>query len=86
MPPIPPAFSCAAMVPDNDRQPVAPTPLPAAEATAGALWIALDDQTARLDQANGRTADVLSITQRCENERAKATAPKARGLLGWLPF
>ncbi len=74
------------MVPDNDRQPVAPTPLPAAEATAGALWIALDDQTARLDQANGRTADVLSITQRCENERAKATAPKARGLLGWLPF
>ena len=74
------------MVPDNDRKPVAPTPLPAAEASAGVLWIALDDQTARLDLANGRTADVLSITQRCEDERAKAAAPKPRGLLGWRPF
>jgi hypothetical protein len=74
------------MVPDNDRKPVPPTPLPAADATAGALWISLDDQTARLDLANGRTVDVLSITQSCEDERAKTTAPKPRGLLSWLPF
>jgi hypothetical protein len=72
------------MAPDNDRQPVPPTPLPAAEATAGALWIALDDQTARLDLANGRTADVLSIVARCEAERAKMAAPKPAGLFGWL--
>ena len=80
-PPIPPAFSCAALIPDSDRKPVAPTALPPAEATAGVLWIALDDQTARLDQANGRAADVLAITQQCEAERAKLTPP-ARA--GWL--
>jgi hypothetical protein len=68
------------MVPDNDRKPVAPTALPPREATAGALWVALDDQTARLDQANGRTADVLSIAERCEAERAKAQTPPR----GWL--
>lgn len=83
-PPIPPAFSCAAMIPDSDRKPVAPTALPPAEATAGALWIALDDQTGRLDMANGRTADVLAITQQCEAERAKAAAPRPRGWLGWF--
>jgi hypothetical protein len=84
--PTPAAFSCAALIPDNDRQPVAPTPLPGADATAGALWIALDDQTARLDLANGRAADMLSITQRCEAERARALAPPPRGLFGWWPF
>jgi hypothetical protein len=83
-PPIPNVFSCLALIPDSDRKPVSPTPLPGAETTAGALWIALDDQTARLDLANGRTADVLSITERCEAERARAAAPKRPGLWGWL--
>jgi hypothetical protein len=77
MPQIPPAFSCAALIPQGDRRPVAPTALPPAEATAGALWIALDDQTARLDMANGHTADVAEIMDRCEAERAKATAAQA---------
>lgn len=76
-----PAFSCAALIPPGLRQPVAPTALPPADTTAGALWIALDDQTARLDQANGRTADVVAITQQCEAERAKLT-PSAKA--GWL--
>jgi hypothetical protein len=57
---------------------VAPTPLPAADATAGALWIALDDQTTRLEQANGRAADGLAIVQQCEDERARAEAPPRR--------
>ena len=74
-PPIPSAFRCSALIPQADREPVAATPLPSLEATAGALWIALDDQTARLNLANGRAADVLSITEQCEAERAKATAP-----------
>jgi hypothetical protein len=77
--PIPSAFSCLARIPQADRGPVAATPLPALEATAGALWIALDDQTARLNQANGRAADMLSITEQCEAERAKAAALPARG-------
>ena len=83
--PTPPAFSCAALIPASDRTPVPPTPLPHTDAAAGALWIALDDQTARLDQANGRTADVLEIEQRCEAEQAKAAASKP-GLWGWLKF
>jgi hypothetical protein len=49
--------------------------LPSLEASAGALWIALDDQTARLNLANGRAADLLSITEQCEAERAKAMTP-----------
>ena len=47
------------------------------DANAGALWISLDEQTARLEMANGRTADVTAIVDRCEAERAKAlAAPK----------
>ncbi len=69
------AFSCAALIPDSDRQPVAPAPLPAPDVAAGALWIALDEQTARLDMANGHTADVAAIMDRCEAERARASAP-----------
>ncbi len=84
MTPTPPAFSCAGLIPDRDRGPVAPTALPPAEATAGALWIALDDQTARLDLANGRTADVLAITQACEAEQAKLAMPRPKGLLAGL--
>jgi hypothetical protein len=72
------------MVPDSDRKPVAGTALPPPEAAAGSLWVALDDQTARLDQANGRTADVLAITAQCEAERARASAPARRGWFGWL--
>jgi hypothetical protein len=66
------------------RKPVPPTPLPSADVTAGGLWIALDDQTARLDLANGRTADVLAITAQCEAERAKAQTPARRSVWGWL--
>ena len=72
-PPIPPAFSCAALIPDSDRKPVAPTPLPPPDVTAGGLWIALDGQTARLDMANGHTSDVIAIVDNCEAQRAKAT-------------
>jgi hypothetical protein len=82
----PPAFNCSALIPASDRTAVPPTPLPGTDATAGALWIALDDQTARLDQANGRTADVLDIQQRCEAERTKAQTPARTGLFGWLKF
>lgn len=71
------------MIPDSERQATPPTALPRADATAGDLWIALDDQTARLDRANGRTADVVQIVEHCEAERARALKQPA-GLLGWL--
>ena len=68
-------FNCAALIPPGDRQPTPPTALPPPDAAAGALWIALDDQTARLDLANGHAADAAAIMDRCEAERAKAFAP-----------
>lgn len=73
----PDAFSCAALVPDSYRHPVKSTPLPSETASQGQLWTSLDDQTARLDQANGKTADVLSIADQCEAEKVKARAAVA---------
>ncbi|MEI9890917.1 MAG: hypothetical protein WDN45_10390 [Caulobacteraceae bacterium] len=61
---------------------MAPTALPPPDVTAGGLWIALDDQTARLEMANGHTADVAAIMDRCEAMRPTATpAPSLWTLL-----
>jgi hypothetical protein len=58
-------------------------PLPAHD-TVGE-WVAFGDaQTAQLDKANGRTADALSIVEKCEARDAKA-GEKARGRR-WWPF
>lgn len=65
------------MIPPSYRKPVAATPLPAADALAGDLWSALDDQTARLDQANGRTADVIAMADACQQHQAKVIASLA---------
>ena len=77
MPAILPALDCAAIIPPSYRKPVAPTPLPAADAVAGDLWSALDDQTSRLDQANGHTADVIAIADACQQHQAKVIASLA---------
>ena len=74
---IQPALDCAAVIPPSYRKPVAATPLPAADALAGDLWSALDDQTARLDQANGRTADVIAMADACQQHQAKVIASLA---------
>jgi hypothetical protein len=50
---------------------VAATPLPPADALAGDLWIALDDQTARLDQANGRAADLVAMADACQTRQTQ---------------
>ncbi len=42
-----------------------PVPLPAPDATKGDLATALDGQTARLDLANGHTADLAALIDRC---------------------
>jgi hypothetical protein len=64
------ALDCAALIPPSYRRPVAATPLPRTDATAGDLWTALDGQTGRLDQANGRTADLISIAEACQARQA----------------
>lgn len=67
------------MIPPSYRTPVAPTPLPPEDATAGDLWEAFDGQTTQLDQANGRSADLVAIADGCQARQAavlKALLPK----------
>jgi hypothetical protein len=47
-------------------------------------WIAFGDaQTARLDQANGRTRDAIGIVSRCEDrDRQAVTRATRRRLFG----
>lgn len=68
-PPILAALDCAALIPPSYRSPVAPTPLPRLDATAGDLWSALDGQTTQLDQANGRAADLVAIADGCQSRQ-----------------
>ena len=68
------ALDCASLIPPSYRSPIPPTRLPPADATAGGLWSALDDQTARLDRANGRTADVVAMADACQAHQSKAAA------------
>lgn len=45
----------------------------------GGLGQALDGQTARLDQANGRTSDVITVVDDCDRRNAellKSIQPK----------
>ena len=45
-------------------------------------WIAFADaQTGRLDEANGRTRDVIGIVERCE---ARNVAEGKRARRGWV--
>lgn len=62
------------------------TPLPPADASVGQLGDALDGQTARLDLANGRTADVIAIADACDARTAEVVeklTPKRRW---WWPW
>lgn len=75
--------SCVSLLPAEWKQGVAGAPLPEDD-TVGA-WIAFGDaQTGRLDQANGRTRDAISIVERCEERDAKAVRRSTRGFFGRL--
>jgi hypothetical protein len=78
-PTIQPAFNCASLIPKGLKAPVPGTPLPAENADAGDLWVALDGQTKQLDTANSHTADVIDLATACEAAKAAAEvhlAPK----------
>lgn len=47
--------------------------------------MALSDQTAALDLANGRTADVIAIAEACD-KRAAEVAEKLEPKRKWWPF
>ena len=63
--------ACSSLLPNDWRSGVAGAPLPDGD-TAGD-WISFADaQTAKLDQANGRTRDTIFIIERCEERDRKA--------------
>ena len=75
------AADCAGLLPASWKAGVPGAPLPPDEANAGD-WIAFADaQTGRLDQANGRTADAITIVERCEARERDALTRARRG---WL--
>lgn len=72
-PPIPVALPCGDQIPPSYRQPISGAPLPSG--TVGSLAQALDGQTQRLDQANGRVSDTIAIVGLCDAANAKLTTP-----------
>ena len=70
MPVILAALDCTKVIPASYREPVVATTLPSLSADVGDLWKSLDDQTNRLDQANGRTSDVIAMADSCQAHQA----------------
>ena len=80
---MPSAAKCSDLYPSSWREKVPGAPLPADD-TVGA-WMSFGDaQTGKLDQANGRTADVIDLTKRCEERDAAAVKKASRGIFGRL--
>lgn len=68
--------ACSSLIPDSWRQGVDGAALP--EGSTVADWIAFADaQTGKLDAANGRTQDAISIVERCE-ARDRAAVERGR--------
>jgi hypothetical protein len=80
------ALTCGPLIPQSYRKPVPPADLPPPDATAGDVYAALDGQTAALDQANGRTADVIAIAEACDKRQAEVMEAVAPKRPGWWPF
>ena len=76
---------CAGLVPNEWRAGVAGAPLPPDEAVVGDWIVFADEQTGRLDRANGRLADAMSIVETCEaNANAAVKKARRRGLFARL--
>lgn len=73
----PSAAACSTLLPTEWTQGVAGADLPDGNTVGD--WIAFGDaQTARLDQANGRTRDAIGIVGRCEARDAAAVRQATR--------
>jgi hypothetical protein len=72
---------CSSLIPDSWLLGVPAAPLP--EGNSVGDWVAFGDaQTAKLDQANGRTKDAIEIQRRCEARDRAAVQRATRGFLG----
>ena len=77
------AAGCSGLVPQEWKAGVEGAPLPDGNDVGD--WVAFGDaQTGRLDMANGRTRDAVSIVERCEARDAAAVKRATRGWLGRL--
>lgn len=75
------ASSCSALIPNSWRLGVEGAELPGGDTVGD--WIAFADaQTGKLDVANGRTADSLSIIERCEARDKEAVRDSRPRFLG----
>lgn len=73
----PSSAACSSLLPESWREGVPGAPLP--EGSTVGDWVAFGDaQTARLDQANGRTRDAIGIVARCESRDAQAVQRATR--------
>ena len=70
-----PPAGCTELIPEEWKEGVKPTPLPSFE-TVGEVLTAFIDQSARLEMANGRTKDTITIVSGCENMVNKARPRK----------
>lgn len=77
IPVTPPAQRCSTMVPESWKAGIEPVPLPGFE-TVGEVLTAFIDQSARLQMANDRTKDTVTIFARCEE--LVNSSQKKRGL------
>jgi hypothetical protein len=75
--------ACSSLIPDAWAEGVEGAPLPDGDEVGD--WIVFgDQQTGRLDVANGRQADTLAIIERCEErdrEAVQRSRPRFLGLL-----
>lgn len=69
---------CSTLVPDDWKSGVPGVGLPPLDAPVGEIFAALDGQTGKLDQANGRTRDAIGIVERCEKRDAEAVRKATR--------
>ena len=74
--------ACADLVPDRWKEGVKAPPIYSAEPTISDVMIYADAATARIDMANDRTSDTMSIIEACEKQNAKS-AEKLRPKPWW---
>lgn len=73
------ALKCGGGIPPSYREAVPGVSLSSVGTDLGGALSALDGQTARLDQSNGRTADVIVVIDDCDKrnvELLKSIQPK----------
>lgn len=78
-PPIIAALDCTQGIPASYRAPVTGAQLPPANGDVADLAKFADAQTDKLDQANGRTSDLIAIADTCQKRQQAvltALAPK----------